>query len=73
MKAGIQRRITYSTSLLEKSRLFVDTLLNEQARLGHAQGVLENPIIQRWALSCMGLSFLNTDLEVVHLFCPLKV
>lgn len=64
MKAGLQRRITDSAPLLEKSRLFVDILVEEQKKLGAERGVLVNPIIQRWALSCMGINFLNVDLEV---------
>lgn len=64
MKPGLQQRITDSGPLLEKSRLFVDILLKEQEVLGPMRGVLVNPIIQRWALSCMGISFMNVDLEV---------
>lgn len=63
MKPGLQRRVTNSGPLLEKSRLFVDILLEEQEKLGE-KGVLVNPIIQRWALSCMGINFMNVDLEV---------
>ncbi|KAJ5180915.1 Cytochrome monooxygenase xanG [Penicillium capsulatum] len=63
MKPGLQRRITDSSLLLEKSRRFVDIIIQEQHALGEAKGVLVNPIIQRWALSCMGLSFMNVDLE----------
>lgn len=66
MKPGLQRRITDSGPLSSKSRLFVDVLLEEQERLGRDKGVLVNPIIQRWALSCMGISFMNVDLEVYH-------
>ncbi|KAJ5109624.1 Cytochrome monooxygenase xanG [Penicillium argentinense] len=62
MKPGLQRRITDSMPLLLKSRLFVDCILAEQGRLGES-GVLVNPFIQRWALSCMGLNFMNVDLE----------
>ncbi|KAJ5632052.1 Cytochrome monooxygenase xanG [Penicillium lividum] len=61
MKPGLQRRITDSGPLLEKSRLFVDILLNEQRKVG--LGISVNAIIQRWALSCMGLSFMGVDLE----------
>lgn len=64
MKAGLQRRITDSGPLVKKSRLFVDILLKEQKKIGMETGVLVNPIIQRWALSCMGISFMNVDLEV---------
>ncbi|KAJ5175724.1 Cytochrome monooxygenase xanG [Penicillium canariense] len=66
MKPGLQRRITDSRPLLEKSRKFVDVILEEQSRLGRAKGVLVNPIIQRWALSCMGISFMNVDLEALE-------
>lgn len=63
MKPGLQRRITDSNPLLLKSRRFVDVLLEEQAKLENG-GILVNPIIQRWALSCMGINFMNVDLEV---------
>ncbi|KAJ5698084.1 Cytochrome monooxygenase xanG [Penicillium macrosclerotiorum] len=66
MKPGLQRRITDSKPLLEKSRKFVDILLEEQTRLGIDRGILVNPIIQRWALSCMGISFMNVDLEALE-------
>lgn len=66
MKPGLQRRITDSRPLLMKSRLFVDKLLEEQKDIGE-NGVLVNPIIQRWALSCMGLSFMGVDIEVCAL------
>ncbi|KAJ5389048.1 Cytochrome monooxygenase xanG [Penicillium cataractarum] len=64
MKPGLQRRITESGPLLEKSRKFVDVLLEEQWRIGGEKGFLVNPIIQRWALSCMGICFMGVDLEV---------
>jgi unspecific monooxygenase len=70
MKPGLQRRITDSRPLLEKSRKFVDILLEEQSELGFEKGVLVNPIIQRWALSCMGICFMSVDLEV-YPFTPL--
>lgn len=63
MKPGLQRRITDSGPLLMKSRLFVDTLLEKQWLLGD-RGIVVNPVIQRWALSCMGLNFMGVDLEV---------
>ncbi|EPS31026.1 hypothetical protein PDE_05980 [Penicillium oxalicum 114-2] len=66
MKPGLQRRITDSRPLLEKSRTFVDILLEEQKVLGKTVGVLVNPIIQRWAISCMGISFLNLDLKALE-------
>lgn len=66
MKPGLQRRITDSQPLLMKCRRFVDVLLEEQRSVekGGGGGVLVNPIIQRWALSCMGINFMNVDLEV---------
>ncbi|KAF3385274.1 Cytochrome P450-DIT2 [Penicillium rolfsii] len=66
MKPGLQRRITDLRPLLEKSSKFVDVLLEEQRRLGNGVGVLVNPIIQRWALSCMGISFMGVDLEALE-------
>ncbi|KAJ5083249.1 Cytochrome monooxygenase xanG [Penicillium angulare] len=65
MKPGLQRRITDSDPLLKKSRLFVDKLLEEQ-RIVEKNGVVVNPIIQRWALSCMGLSFMGVDIEALE-------
>jgi unspecific monooxygenase len=66
MKPGLQRRITDSGPLLMKSRRFVDVLIEEQGKLGEG-GIMVNPIIQRWALSCMGISFMNVDLEVCRI------
>ncbi|KAJ5392561.1 Cytochrome monooxygenase xanG [Penicillium cosmopolitanum] len=65
MKPGLQRRITDSGPLLLKSRRFVDVLIEEQGGLDSG-GVLVNPIIQRWALSCMGINFMNVDLECLE-------
>ncbi|CAI7618293.1 unnamed protein product [Penicillium pancosmium] len=65
MKPGLQRRITDSGPLLLKSRRFVDVLIEEQGSLDSG-GVLVNPIIQRWALSCMGINFMNVDLECLE-------
>lgn len=72
MKPGLQRRIIDSGHLLEKSRLFVDILLEEQEKIGRKSGVLANPIIQRWALSCMGISFMNVDLKVFTSPCVMN-
>ncbi|KAF7715923.1 Uncharacterized protein PECH_005738 [Penicillium ucsense] len=66
MKPGLQRRITDSRPLLEKSRKFVDIILEEQQILGPDRGVLVNPIIQRWAISCMGIHFMDVDLEAIE-------
>ncbi|KAJ5975010.1 Cytochrome monooxygenase xanG [Penicillium waksmanii] len=65
MKPGLQRRITDSGPLLLKSRRFVDVLIEEQESLDSG-GVMVNPIIQRWALSCMGINFMNVDLECLE-------
>ncbi|KAJ5902658.1 Cytochrome monooxygenase xanG, partial [Penicillium taxi] len=66
MKPGLQRRITDSSLLIQKSRLFVDIILGEQIKLGPEKGITVNPIIQRWALSCMGVSFMGVDLETLE-------
>ncbi|KAJ5224980.1 Cytochrome monooxygenase xanG, partial [Penicillium chermesinum] len=66
MKPGLQRRIPDSGPLLQKSRLFVDLLLKDQNRLGNSNGVSVNPVIQRWALSCMGLHFMGVDLQCLE-------
>ncbi|KAJ5256679.1 Cytochrome monooxygenase xanG [Penicillium angulare] len=65
MKPGLQRRITDSDPLLMKSRLFIDKLLEEQI-IFEEKGVAVNPIIQRWALSCMGLNFMGVDIEALE-------
>ena len=64
MKPGMQKTNFDSRPILNKSRRFVDILLNEQGTNGQSKGVLVNPIIQRYAIAAMGESFLDIDFEV---------
>ena len=64
MKPGMQKTNFDSRPILNKSRRFTDILLDEQKTLGTSNGVLVNPIIQRFAIAAMGESFLDIDFEV---------
>ena len=64
VKPGISKRTFDSRPLLDKSRKFVDLLLQEQANRGRYEGVLVNPLIQRYAIAAMGESFLDIDFHV---------
>ena len=64
MKPGLQKTNFDTKPILDKSRKFVNLLLDEQKRVGNVAGVLVNPIIQRYAIAAMGESFLDIDFEV---------
>ena len=68
MKPGLQKTNFDSKPILDKSRRFVDILLNTQKDIGANSGVLVNPIIQRFTIAVMGESFLDIDFEVMHLY-----
>lgn len=65
MKPGLQKTNFDTKPLLDKSRRFVDILLNTQKDIGANSGVLVNPIIQRFAIAAMGESFLDIDFGVM--------
>lgn len=67
MKPGMQKRFFDTRPLLNKSRKFVDLLLQEQSILGNQRGVLVNPLIQRYAIAVMGEGFLDIDFKVIHI------
>ena len=64
MKPGLQKTNFDTKPILDKSRKFVNLLLDEQKTVGKVSGVLVNPIIQRYAIAAMGESFLDIDFEV---------
>lgn len=64
MKPGISKRTFDSQPILEKSRKFVDLLLREQGKQKSHEGVLVNPLIQRYAIATMGQNFLDIDFQV---------
>jgi xanthocillin biosynthesis cytochrome P450 monooxygenase len=66
MKPGLQKTSFDSKPLLEKSRKFVDVLLNAQSEETVGKGVLVNPLIQRFAIAAMGESFLDIDFGVSY-------
>lgn len=63
IKPGSLKTRHDSKLLLEKSRAFVDLLLNTQAGETHG-GVLVDPLIQRFTLAAMGECMLDVDLGV---------
>ncbi|MCJ1405449.1 hypothetical protein MMC11_008677 [Xylographa trunciseda] len=63
MKPGLQKTQFDSKPILAQSRKFVDVLLKAQEDVGRNGGVLVNPIIQRFAISAMGESFLDIDFK----------
>jgi unspecific monooxygenase len=63
MKPGMQKTNFDSKPILDKSRRFVDLLLRTQDG-NRKQGVLVNPLIQRFAIAAMGESFLDIDFGV---------
>lgn len=63
IKPGLLKNRHESKLLLEKSRAFVDLLLSTQAR-GRHDGVLVDPLIQRFTLAAMGESMLDLDFGV---------
>ena len=64
MKPGLQKTQFDSKPILAQSRKFVNVLLKAQEDVGRNSGVLVNPIIQRFAISAMGESFLDIDFKV---------
>ena len=64
MKPGISKHTFDPQLLLDKSRKLVNLLLHEQASQGVHQGILVNPLIQRYAIAAMGQSFLDIDFQV---------
>ena len=64
MKPGISKHNFDSWLLLDKSRKFVDLLIRDQSMLGRNQGVLINPLVQRFAIAALGQNFLDTDFQV---------
>ncbi|KAI4123482.1 MAG: hypothetical protein LQ338_004258 [Usnochroma carphineum] len=66
MKPGLQKTDFDTSAMLEKSRRFVDILLAQQTMIGENNGVLVNPIIQRFAIAAMGENFLDIDFGTLN-------
>ena len=64
MKPGLQKKNFDTTSIVYKSRRIVDLVLKAQSGLPELNGVLVNPLIQRFASATMGESSLDIDFGV---------
>ena len=64
MKPGMQKRRWDMTLIVEDTKMFVEMLLKMQEAVPEGEGVVVNPLIQRWAIQLMGRSFIDTDLQV---------
>ena len=75
MKPGMQKRRWDMSLIVGDTQMFVKMLLKMQEGAPEGEGVVVNPLIQRWAIQLMGRSFIDTDLKVnssLPLFkCPL--
>ncbi|KAH8807450.1 putative sporulation-specific N-formyltyrosine oxidase Dit2 [Xylogone sp. PMI_703] len=61
LKPGIQKQDFKIEPIIDKTRTFVSMLLSQQKELGPTSGIMVNGLIQRWAISIMGESFLDID------------
>lgn len=65
MKPGMQKTSFDSNPLLEKSRIFVSLLLKAyQEEAGQSGSVLVKQLIQRFAITAIGESFLAIEFQV---------
>ena len=64
MKAGLQKKVFETTSLLKQSRKLVDVLIDLQKETGANKGILVMADVQKWAVDVMGENFLDLDLKV---------
>lgn len=64
MKPGLQKRKWGTEGLAADTALFVSKLLEDQKIRGQGVGIMVNPLIQRWAVQCMGRNFLDMDIGV---------
>lgn len=65
MKAGLQKKVFDTTSLLKQSRKLVDLLVDLQKETGADRGILIMADVQKWAVDVMGENFLDLDLKVL--------
>ncbi|KGO40444.1 Cytochrome P450 [Penicillium expansum] len=63
MKAGLQKKVFDTTSLLKQSRKLVDLLVDLQKETGADRGILIMADVQKWAVDVMGENFLDLDLK----------
>ena len=64
MKPGMQKRQWDTRLMVEDTQTFVKMLLELQETAPHGEGVVVNPLIQRWAIQLMGRAFIDMDLKV---------
>lgn len=64
MKAGLQKKVFETTSLLKQSRKLVDVLIDLQKEVGANRGILIMADVQKWAVDVMSENFLDLDLKV---------
>ncbi|KAJ5941632.1 hypothetical protein N7516_001800 [Penicillium verrucosum] len=63
MKAGLQKKVFETTSLLKQSRKLVDILIDQQKETGPNKGILIMADVQKWAVDVMGENFLDLDFK----------
>ncbi|KAI2713300.1 hypothetical protein CBS147354_7740 [Penicillium roqueforti] len=63
MKAGLQKKVFETTSLLKQSRKLVDVLIDLQKEVGANRGILIMADVQKWAVDVMSENFLDLDLK----------
>ncbi|KAJ5958084.1 Cytochrome P450 [Penicillium vulpinum] len=63
MKAGLQKKVFETTSLLKQSRKLVNVLIDLQKEIGSKEGILVMADVQKWAVDVMGENFLDLDLK----------
>ncbi|KAB8542084.1 hypothetical protein FH972_025547 [Carpinus fangiana] len=63
MKPGMQKRTWDAGVMVDDTRHFIRLCLQQQKDLSMQDGVMVNPLIQRWAIQIMGRNFLDTDLQ----------
>ncbi|KAG0155617.1 hypothetical protein PDIDSM_2790 [Penicillium digitatum] len=63
MKAGLQKKVFETTSLLKQSRKLVHILMDLQKETGAEKGILVMADVQKWAVDVMGENFLDLDLK----------
>jgi unspecific monooxygenase len=65
MKAGLQKKVFETGSLLRQSRMLVDVLIGiQKEKEQKGKGVLVNSEVQKWAIDVMGENFLDLELKV---------
>ncbi|XHF99349.1 hypothetical protein AWENTII_002855 [Aspergillus wentii] len=63
MKPGMQKKTFDTQPTLNKSRRFVDKLLEQQKDAGNGTSILVNSYVQRYCVDVMGENFLDLDFQ----------